>query len=433
MSFFNSRTVRAATMVGAALVFAGSGALAQVSAPQGVAPFRSFSSAQLEQMLASAIPMENILAESPLERREAPVSGTGSSLGARPASPSTGVTSFGGEMPSRERSAPMITTASRGPEMRVGSRFSNWSDDASPTGGISAQSEGMRALNYGAGNASTMYHFNDSLVVPFPVYYEPYRSTGLYVFQAADGLYYRCTATLINQAILVTAGHCVHDGSGSDTGWNQSGVFYPGYTARFSTSGQRFGYCQVTGLTTTTEWYNTGALGQGSDVAMAVCGRLTSASWAYVNNRLPGEALGYFGFCYSNCILDYNFLTQLGYPANYHDGNQMTVSQHLAETVVQGGPDYVYGTGMGGGSSGGPQVQNIGRLWDLSVDRGQNTARNVIYAVTSWGYDDDSLKIGGAAPISGFANQNNAIGMYNQVCLESRQLFGNASCSLLPT
>lgn len=392
-------------------------------------------SAQIAHMLETSIPMERVLPRNPLESSGGATQGgggIGSQLGSVPSAPNANPSLPIGSSGGVASGAPQVTQAHQGIVERVGRRFTNmYSDLTPPTSEIESQSGEISAQNYGINNRDTWYHFNDSLVVPYPIYYAPYRSTGRYVFVAADGLTYHCTASLINQTILVTAGHCVHNGNGSASGWNTSGVFYPAYSNRYSASEQRYGSCQVTSLTTTTGWYNNGALNEGEDVALALCGRLSGAGWGYVNNRFPGQVLGYYGFCYSNCVMGYNFLTQLGYPANYYRGLHMTEGQHMAETAMSGGPDYVFGSGMQGGSSGGPQIQNIGLLWDLASDRGQNTQRNVIYAVTSWGYTNQSIKLQGASPLSGDQNRNNFVVLYNLMCERSRATYGNSTCQLM--
>ncbi len=305
--------------------------------------------------------------------------------------------------------------------------------------------DGISAQNYGTGNRNTMYHFNDYLLMPQPIF-APYRSVGALFFQASDGGWYHCTATLIDRAVLLTAGHCVFDGGAADpSGWNLQGFFVPGYSARDGSSegtNQRYGRCDVQRWWTTTEWYNTGELNGGYDVAMATCGRLHDARWAYYNNRIPGIPLGYLGFCHFNCRQAYQFMTQLGYPANYYGGGEMTVSQHLSMTgqSIPGtgmtGVDFIAGSGMRGGSSGGPHIANIGVISDSSFDPGQFTTRNVVFAVTSWGFtggqtSGSALMIQGSTPLSGVDNDISVRAMFNAACRHSRSMFGRSSCRLL--
>ncbi|MCL4675163.1 MAG: hypothetical protein KJZ59_03850, partial [Pararhodobacter sp.] len=191
---------------------------------------------------------------------------------------------------------------------------------------------------------------------------------------------------------------------------------------------QYYGRCRTVRYTTTYFWFRYGEIGQGEDVAMALCGRLYGGTITASRNQFPGQYLGWFGFCVEGCDMDYNFLTQIGYPGNYYGGNQMTISQHLSETALSGGPDYVYGTGMRGGSSGGPHVQNIGWIND-SAFPGYNTARNIVFAVTSWGYVFDTYKIQGASPLNGgWNNPNDVRGMFNGLCQTSRNWFGGWTC-----
>ena len=86
---------------------------------------------------------------------------------------------------------------------------------------------------------------------------------------------------------------------------------------------------------------------------------------------------------------------------------------------------------MQGGSSGGPHVANIGALVDTSSSQGQWPYRNIVFGVTSWGYNDQTLKIQGASPLTGPSNSNNFTGMYNLACTRAKALHGAASCSLL--
>lgn len=291
--------------------------------------------------------------------------------------------------------------------------------------------------NYGVGLEDTPYHYNDYLQFPSP-YYAPYRSVGRLVFTASDGVTYWCTATLIARAIIVTAGHCVFDGGANDeSGFNLDGYFYPGYSAVDGDS-QRYGRCRILRWGTTDAWFTTGELNGGYDVGVALCDRLEDARWTYVNGRLPGYALGYMGFCYENCRPSYWFLTQLGYPGNYYGGGEMTVSQHLAITRQEipnlpgsTGLDFIVGSGMQGGSSGGPHVSNIGDISDSSADQGQYTTRNMVMGVTSWGFIGLQYKIQGASPLSGVNNANDFVGLFNAICRASRRIHGSYSCTRL--
>jgi|GEM_PF-3043250 len=401
-------------------------AQAQVASPLRATQRSEFSDAQLAQFMATATPMELLARDNPLQAAQGTALQRSQQSAGEPAMTwgRAGRADRGGWRMGRSTAGSRST-----PVRRSGRTVQGFNQ-----GQVQSQSnEDIAPQNFGQGNQDSIYHYNDYQQVPAPIWYAPYRQTGRYLFQAADGLWYTCTAALINQAILLTAGHCVHDGNGTTEGWNLDGYFYPAFSNRYDDNNQRYGRCQTSYYSTTFDWYTNGAIQQGSDVAMALCGRLQDGAWNFAQNRLPGEVLGYYGFCYENCVSGYNFLTQLGYPSNYHNGRQMTVSQHLEETSLTGGADFLYGTGMRGGSSGGPHIQNIGNLWDHSTDVGQVTYRNTIFAVTSWGYVSESIKLQGSSPISGVNNANGAASMYNLICEQSRNLFGSGTCDLLPT
>ena len=83
------------------------------------------------------------------------------------------------------------------------------------------------------------------------------------------------------------------------------------------------------------------------------------------------------------------------------------------------------GSGMQGGSSGGPHIVNLGALSNSAADKGGYTTRNVVYAVTSWGYTDGLLMIQGASTtLSGPSNVATA----SRTC-STRRAPRRASCT----
>lgn len=103
------------------------------------------------------------------------------------------------------------------------------------------------------------------------------------------------------------------------------------------------------------------------------------------------------------------------------------VSTHL---YVSDGRDYVYGSGMRGGSSGGPHIANMGSLSDSAANQGQWPYRNVVFAATSWGYISDAPKIQGASPLSGPNNSYLFKNLFNPACNSARAIHGTGSCGM---
>jgi hypothetical protein len=221
----------------------------------------------------------------------------------------------------------------------------------------------------------------------------------------------------------VTAGHCVHQGGDKvgiprDQGWVTNATFIPAYT----NGAAPFGSAAVVYLTTTSGWYNTGGLDQGYDVGVFTLDKRSGTAVEL------GAYTGYYGFCTAYCLQNYWYNTQLGYPGNYYGGQYMTRGEHLEWSD---GRDFVFGSGMEGGSSGGAQIANLGFLDSSAGSTGQWPYRNAVFAVTSWGYTDRTLKLQGASSLSGPNNANDFRAMYNQACTVARQRHGTGSCSLL--
>lgn len=284
---------------------------------------------------------------------------------------------------------------------------------------VASASDDPSAKNYGRTSLNSVYHYGDRQVDPKLRSDYPYRTVGWFVFVKSNGASARCSAQLIGRSILATAGHCVHAGGTGASGWIRSGTFYPAYANATSA----YGYATAATVYTTSGWYGTGALDRGYDVALVVLNKRSGTSSEI------GAATGTLAFCYQNCLQSYWYNSQLGYPYNYDNGAYLNQSEHLE---VSDSRDYVFGTGMSGGSSGGAHIANLGSLNQTAESAGQFPARNILFAVMSWGYTDDTLKIGGASSLSGPGNGNNFKTMFNTACTRSRGLHGTSSCTLIP-
>jgi V8-like Glu-specific endopeptidase len=271
---------------------------------------------------------------------------------------------------------------------------------------------------FGSGtNQSTIYHYTDSYLYPFTT--APYAATGWFYFTNYANSTFRCTATLIAPSIIITAGHCVHDGGGGSAYWIKSGWFAPA----FYNYNYPYGWAYAVWVNTTGGWYNTGNIQAGYDVGIVVLNK------RYGTSNQIGAYTGWQGYCYSGCLQAYWYLTQLGYPGNYYSGLYMTQGEHLETN--RNNTDFYHGSGMQGGSSGGPHSANLGWISDSTSNKGLWPYRNYVFAVTSWGYISDIYKIQGASSLSGPSNSNNFPGIWNSACGVSRAWHGAASCSFL--
>lgn len=329
------------------------------------------------------------------------------------------------KIPQSAGPAPSTTPGDPGPVTR---QQHTYKDPQGPTGpgvgsidgSIGPQNGGIGVQNYGTGNLGTIYHYTDMQVDTELMDDYPFRPTGLFLFQQANLSWASCTASLISRSIIVTAGHCVHDGGNRDAGWIKQGFFYPGYTN--GAANPAYGRASARTFVTTSGWFNSGQLDKGYDVAVVALNKREGT------NTEIGTATGWYGFCNSNCLQQYFYLTQLGYPGNYYSGNFMTEGQHLESSDSR---DFLLGSGMQGGSSGGPHIANLGVISDSSTSPGLWATRNVVFAVTSWGYNDQSRKIQGASPLTGpgAGDPNNFRSMFNTACLSARAAHGTATCT----
>ena len=174
----------------------------------------------------------------------------------------------------------------------------------------------------------------------------PNRTVGKLFFTGNTGGNFVCSASVLRQRIVLTAGHCVHRGSGGTAGFHRNFLFVPalrdGSAPLFTWTPRRVG--------TTSQWaISNGVVPNAADFGMLE-----------MNDRGTtriGILTGFLG--YRTISLSRNHTTKLGYPCNIDACNKMqqVTSQHLRNTS----PNNVeYGSNARGGSSGGPWVQNYG-------------------------------------------------------------------------
>jgi V8-like Glu-specific endopeptidase len=238
-----------------------------------------------------------------------------------------------------------------------------------------------------------------------PPYYSadrsyPYRTVGKLFFSIGNANYV-CSASIIQRRIVVTAGHCVHPG-------NPTGAYFSNFlfVPTFRSGVAPFLRWAPTLVRTTPSWINGGGgVPNAADYAMMVI-----ADQPIPPSTTPvriGNYLGWLGW--QTQSLYPNHTSKLGYPCNLDNCQIMQNITSESSRVVQAN-NVEYGSDAGGGSSGGPWVQNFG-VTAAGGGTGPAAASNRVVGITSWGYTSASPKVQGAStPGAEWVN------LWNQVC-----------------
>lgn len=196
----------------------------------------------------------------------------------------------------------------------------------------------------------------------------PFRTVGKLFFKQS-GLSYVCSASVIANKAIVTAGHCVHKGNNSAAGWSTNVVFVPAYKNGVAPYGQ----WAVSSLRTFTDWYVNGSSGKfGYDWG---AGAITVLK----NAKTIGQTVGYLGYAYNFSRVQDWWL--LGYPqAAPFNGAFMYAcnSSYAYNSPFYGaGPAPMsVGCDQTGGTSGGPWIMRFGyNNYVNSVNSHRATAR----------------------------------------------------------
>lgn len=214
----------------------------------------------------------------------------------------------------------------------------------------------------------------------------PTRTVGkLYFRDPATGYNYVCSGSMIKPGVVLTSGHCLHNGVNRFyTGW----VFVPGQRLGVYPYGVWSNWVQ--GRTTTAWVTGGGGVPNTADWATIVFGPNTSG---YRIGNYTGW-LGYIG-----PICSGRHQTTLGYPVNLDGGLQMHRSDSQANSYGSLN-NCTWGTDMTGGSSGGPVVLNFEQTYTNTSVLPLENWDNRVVATVSWGYTDPSIKIQGGSIVN---------------------------------
>ncbi len=206
----------------------------------------------------------------------------------------------------------------------------------------------------------------------------PYSPVGkLFFFDGDDE--FACTAAVITRRLVLTAGHCVHDGPGR--GFFEDFTFAPGFRDGVAP----FGIWEFSTVFVSSVWTQSGEVPNAEDWALL-------ESVDQDGSRIS-EVVGKLAFVAE--LLADNHLHLLGYPGNL-DGGQQMHQITSGDFIFAGDNTVVYGSDMEEGSSGGPWIQNFNRK-SQGQGGGRNRARAAVVGVTSYGFSTPAPRVQGAS------------------------------------
>lgn len=200
----------------------------------------------------------------------------------------------------------------------------------------------------------------------------PLKAVGRLFFEN-NGVKYSCSAASIGNFAIWTAGHCVHNGDGSSTGWAQRVVFVPAY----HDGRAPFGQWAAANLWTKLQWYESGDFRH--DMGGAVLKKL--------NGNKISKMVGALGFAWNQPLAVHWHAA--GYPAAspFRGGRQFLCLASYASSDGSMGAPAPNGIGcdLTPGVSGGPWIQTFK----------PNTAggANFLNGNFSYGYLDEPLQV----------------------------------------
>jgi len=195
----------------------------------------------------------------------------------------------------------------------------------------------------------------------------PYSTNGV-LFFSQRGTDYRCSAAVVGENALWTAGHCVHDGSDEPEGWSEDVVFVPAY----KDGSEPYGRWEYFDLVTRVAWYSV------ADLRYDIGGVILEPNGS---DQAVQEVVGSLGFAYNLSSNQHWF--NIAYPSESpFDGKTMQIcAGSFARYATSTTSPMPVGMGcdMTKGSSGGAWIINFsGSTGSTNYLNGNNSFRNLI-------------------------------------------------------